>query len=91
VTLPGSRLRLMIRADGGAGHYVGCIVGSLAGTVIGSMIAREFLAHAMDRETTVESGSDRDLASEDTDADTGELVAGDFDDDMGDGDFNVDV
>lgn len=66
MTLPGSLLRLMIRADGGAGHYVGCIVGSLAGT-------------------------DRDLASEDSDVDTGEQVAGDFDDDMGDGDFNVDV
>ena len=67
---------------GFGGLLAGSFLGSLAGTVIGSMIAREFLAHAMDRETTVESGSDRDLASEDTDVDTGEQVAGDFDDDM---------
>ena len=90
---PGTMERLFggTAGPGFGGLLAGSFLGSLAGTVIGSMIAREFLAHAMDRETTVESGSDRDLASEDTDVDTGEQVAGDFDDDMGDGDFNVDV
>ena len=85
---PGTMERLFGGAAGpGFGGLLGgSFLGSLAGTVIGSMIAREFLAHAMDRETMAESGSDRDLASEDTDVDTGEQVAGDFDHDMG-GDF----
>lgn len=90
---PGTMERLFggTAGPGLGGLLAGSFLGSLAGTVIGSMIAREFLAHAMDRETMAESGSDRDLASEDTDVDTGEQVAGDFDDDMGGGDFDVDV
>ena len=90
---PGTMERLFggTAGPGFGGLLASSFLGSLAGTVIGSMIAREFLSHAMDRETMAESGSDHDLASEDTDADTGEQVAGDFDHDTGGGDFDVDV
>jgi hypothetical protein len=90
---PGTMERLFggTAGPGFGGLLAGSFLGSLAGTVIGGMIAREFLAHAMDRGTMAESGSDHDLASEDTDVDTGEQVAGDFDHDMGGGDFDVDV
>ena len=46
--------------------------------------------HGMDREAIASSGSDHDLGSEDTAVNTAEQVAGDFDGDMGGGDFEVD-
>ena len=93
VRQPGTMERLFgwTGGPGFGGLLAGSFLSSLAGKVIGSMIAREFLALAMDRATIAESGSDPDLASEDSDVDTGEQMAGDFDDDMGGDDFDVNV
>jgi hypothetical protein len=90
---PGTMERLFggSAGPGLGGLLAGSFFGSLAGTVIGSMIAREFLAHAADREAMADTEPDDDLASEDTGGDTGEQLAGDFDDDMGGGDLDIDV
>jgi hypothetical protein len=90
---PGTMERLFGGAAGPGmgGLLAGSFLGSLAGTVIGSMIAREFLAHAMDRETLAETGSDQDLDSEGSDIDTDEQAAGDLEGDMASGDFDMEV
>ena len=82
------------RAFGGAGGpgfgglLAGSFLSSLAGTVIGSMIAREFFSHAM-APATAEAEQD-DPAAQDTDYGADEQVAGDYDDDTS-SDLDMDV
>jgi hypothetical protein len=72
---------------GFGGLLAGSFLSSMAGTVIGSMIAREFFSHAM-APATADTAQD-EPAVQDTSYDT-DQVAGDFDDDMS-GDLDVDV
>jgi hypothetical protein len=90
---PGTMERLL--GGGGAtggpglgGLVAGGFLSSLAGTVIGSMIARQFFGHTLDREATADRESDPDPSDSDLEEDAD--VAGDFDSDAG-GNFEVDV
>jgi hypothetical protein len=75
-----------MRGSGLGGLMVGTFLSSLAGTVIGSMIAQHFFAEAPQREAMAAEGSD-ETASED-DNDTGEDADGNEDaDDFDAGDF----
>jgi hypothetical protein len=77
---------------GFGGILAGSFLSSLAGTVVGSMIARQFLGNTLDQEAAGESQSDPDHATSEHDTHTEDdsHLAGDFDADVG-GDFDVDV
>jgi hypothetical protein len=77
---------------GFGGVLAGSFLSSLAGTVIGSMIAQQFLTNALDRGAGLEHGSyhDETSAANAADPDRDTHVAGDFDADTG-GDFDVEV
>src|SRR5262245_10738429 len=88
---PGTMERLFggsTAMPGFGGLLAGSFLSSLAGTVIGSMIAREFLAHAMERDALGDTAADQDATAADLDSDT-EQAAGNFDADVGDLDVDV--
>lgn len=86
VRRPGTLERVFGGAGGPGfgGLLAGSFLSSLAGTVIGSMIAREFFSHA-----TADAAQD-DPAAQDTDYGADEQVAGDYGDDTG-SDLDVDI
>jgi hypothetical protein len=96
VRQPGTIERLLGGAGGrggpGLGGFMaGTLLSSLAGTVIGSMIAQQFFAHAGEREDMAASGADPDrtMAEHEAGPEEHDEVAGDLDADAGG--FEIDV
>jgi hypothetical protein len=96
VRQPGSIERILggtggMGGPGVGGLMAGTLLSSLAGTVIGSMIARQFFAHAAEREDTAAGDTDPQghMAEEEAGPDDHDEVAGDLDADAGG--FEIDV
>jgi hypothetical protein len=89
VRQPGTIERIFGAGGGGmgpGGFMAGAFLSSLAGTVIGSMVAQQFFAHAAGEDP---GAAERVADRGDDEADDGDDTDGDFDDLGGDGDIEV--